>query len=252
MRGRLDKPAKVQSDGPHKYPTYGMSNAGKALFDFAPLARQYDRWYQKPAGRTHDRVQKEDVKCLLRPARAGQRLQDVGCGTGHWSAFFAGMGYQVTGIDVAPDMIEVARTAVPECSFLVGDACDLPFKTALFDVAASMATLEFIPDPDSAVREMARCTKPGGSLLIGTLNRLAPLNQRRLSEGKQPYASAHLFSPQQLRSLLAPWGRVRMIASTPRRRRRKRRALRPRRIAARKPLRRGRLCGPFIVAEVRL
>jgi ubiquinone/menaquinone biosynthesis C-methylase UbiE len=226
-----------------------MRHAEKSLFDFGPLARQYDRWYETPAGQAHDAIQKEDVKYLLRPDRAGERLLDAGCGTGHWSSFFVGMGYQVTGIDIEQEMIEVARTAVPEGAFRVGDVCKLPFEDASFDVAASMATLEFIPDPAAAVREMIRCVKPGGSLLIGALNRLAPLNQQRRLTGKPPYASAHLFSPGELRSLLAPWGRVRMVASSLRQR--KGRLRLPTRIVSRLPGFRGRLHGPLIVAEVR-
>lgn len=221
-----------------------------SLFDFGPSARRYDRWYATPAGRAHDRVQREDVRRLLRIGRGDEKLLDVGCGTGHWSSFFAGMGYQVTGIDIAPEMVEVARSTVRECSFQVGDACELPFAEASFDIVASMATLEFLSDPATAVREMVRCAKPRGSLLIGTLNRLAPLNRRRLSQGKQPYASAHLFSPGELRGLLATSGRVRMVASSLGKH--ERRALPTQRILHRTGAPRGELDGPFIVAEVGL
>jgi ubiquinone/menaquinone biosynthesis C-methylase UbiE len=215
-----------------------------SLFDFEPMAREYDRWYKTPTGQNHDRVQKEDVRCLLQPAPTGERLLDVGCGTGHWSSFFAELGYQVTGIDISAKMIEVARAAAPECSFRVADACQLPFSDASFDVVASMATMEFIPDPANAIREIVRCAKPGGILLIGTLNRLAALNRRRLSEGKQPYASAHLFSPSELRTFLARWGPVRTLASSPR--------FSPQRSTRLLPLFGEELDGPFIVAEVSL
>ena len=225
------------------------SPSHSSLFDFGPLAREYDRWYATAAGQVHDRAQKGDVRRLLRPAHSGERLLDVGCGTGHWSSFFAELGYQVTGIDVSAEMIKVARFSVSGCSFQVAEACELPVADASFDVVASMATLEFIPDPATAVREMVRCAKPGGSLVIGTLNRLARVNQRRVVNGKQPYVSAHLFSPGELRSLLAAWGRVRMVASSPRQR--QGRPFLPTRIATRLPLFRGRLDGPFIVAEVR-
>ena len=229
-----------------------MRHIGKSLFDFGPLAKEYDRWYETPAGQAHDPVQKEDVKRLLRPGQTGERLLDVGCGTGHWSSFFTTMGYQVTGIDIAPEMIDVARAAVPECSFQIADAFDLPFEDGAFDVVASMALLEFISDPAAVVREMARCRKSGGSLLIGTLNRLAPLNQHRLSKGKEPYASAHLLSPDELQRLLASWGGVRMVASSPRQR--KGRSFLPARIASRLPMFRGRLHGPpmNVQAEVSL
>lgn len=227
-----------------------MTHHVGSLFDFGPMAREYDRWYDTPAGQAHDRVQKDDVRRLVRPALAGQTLLDVGCGTGHWSAFFAEMGYRVTGVDVAPAMIEVARSAVPQCTFQAADAHQLPFDDDTFDVVASMATLEFLPDQAAAIREMARCAKEHGQLLVGTLNRLAALNQHRIAKGKPPYSAAHLLSPNELRSLLAPLGRVRMVASSP-----PGHGHRPplhKRVAGRLAGLRGNFKGPFIVAEVRL
>ncbi|MFW6061905.1 MAG: class I SAM-dependent methyltransferase [Planctomycetota bacterium] len=222
----------------------------RSLFDFDALAREYDRWYETPAGQMYDRVQKEDVRRLLPPAVAGQTLLDVGCGTGHWSAFFAEMGYRVTGVDLAAQMIEVARAATGQCTFLVADACHLPFGKSSFEAVAAMATLEFLPDPAAAVQEMVRCAKRDAHLLIGTLNRLAPLNRRRLAEGREPYASAHLLAPEELHVLLAPFGHVRMVASS----------LpgcdgRPslaKRAVRRSAGSRNRLAGPFLIAEVRL
>jgi len=190
-----------------------VTHTERSLFDFGPLVQDYDRWYETPIGQSYDHVQKQDVRHLLRPAKPHERLMDVGCGTGHWSSFFASMGYRVTGIDISPKMIGMARAAVPECGFEIADACNLPFEDMSFDVVDSMATLEFISDPAAAISEMARCTKSGGSLLIGTLNRDAPLNRHRLSEGCQPYSSAHLLIPKELIELLQPYGKVRMVAS---------------------------------------
>jgi len=226
-----------------------MTHQPRTLFDFGPLAGEYDRWYDTPPGRAHDQVQKDDVRSLLPLASTGQTLLDVGCGTGHWSAFFAEMGYRVTGVDIAPRMIEVARAAVSSCRFEVADASQLPFEDSTFDIVSAMATLEFLPDPAAAIAEMARCAKEGGHLLVGTLNRLAPLNQHRLAKGKEPYASAHLLSPDELRSLLAPRGRVRMVASSPPGH--DRRPSLPKRAVQRVAGPRGNLTGPFIVAEVR-
>jgi len=227
-----------------------ITHRDRSLFDFGPLAVEYDQWYDTPAGQAHDRVQKTDVRHLLQPVFEGQTLLDVGCGTGHWSAFFVDMGYRVTGVDIAPQMIEVALSAAPGCTFQVADAHDLPFDDGTFDVVASIATLEFVPDPAAAIREMTRCTKENGRLLIGTLNRLARLNQHRVSKGKQPYSSAHILSPDELRSLLAPLGRVRMVASSPPGH--GHRPPLPKRIVGRIAGLRSTLDGPFIVAEVRL
>jgi SAM-dependent methyltransferase len=155
----------------------------------------------------------------------------------------------VHGIDISAEMLAAARVSSPGCTFEMGDARHLPFEDGSFDVVASMATLEFIPAPAAAVREMVRCARPGGSLLIGTLNQQAPLNQRRLSEGRQPYASAELLAPKELRALLAPHGTVRMRASRVRGGEGGAPAGRP---PGRGGRRRARLSGPFIVAEVHL
>ena len=185
------------------------------MFDFGPLAETYDRWYETPAGRAHDRQQKALVRTFLPPARGpGRSLLDVGCGTGHWSRFFASLGYEVVGVDVSGPMIHRARANhSPPCLFERADACSLPFDSAAFDVVAAMAALEFTRDPRRALKEMVRCVRPSGRVIIGSLNRLSPINAGRLAGGKQPYASAKMFAPEQLREMLLPFGRVRLAVS---------------------------------------
>jgi SAM-dependent methyltransferase len=215
-----------------------------SLYDFGELASDYERWYDTPAGRAHDAAQKSDVRKFLKPAPPGARLLDVGCGTGHWSRFFASLGYDVVGVDISQDMIQVAKTRrEPHCRFQVADALALPFGDHCFDLVAAASMIEFVSDASAALMEMFRCVKPDGAILIGTLNRLAPINRHRLAKGRQPYASGRLLSPSELRRLLTPFGRVRMIASLPKTGRRRRRGWR---ITARRTL-----SGPFIVAEVR-
>jgi len=220
---------------------------GNCLFDFGPLAERYDHWYDTPAGRSHDRRQKSLVRELLPLARAGDRLLDVGCGTGHWSRFFASLGYDVAGVDISEQMIEVAKAgASPGCVFAVADACNLPYDTHSFEVVAAMASMEFVPDVPGVLTEMFRCANLSGRVLIGTLNELAPLNRHRIAKGKEPYASAHLLSPKDLRGLLVQYGHVRM-GVTPEGFRHKRLGPLRRRAA----LRWGNPTGAFIVAEVR-
>lgn len=226
-----------------------MIDKTDCLFDFGPLASEYERWYDTPAGRAHDQQQKALVRQFLPPANAGNRLLDVGCGTGHWSRFFASLGFAVVGVDVSEQMIEVARAwALAACTFEVADACDLPFDAGSFDVVAAMATLEFVSDAPRALAEMFRTVRAHGRIVVGTLNRLAPINRHRVAKGKEPYASARMFSLREVRELLAPFGCVRARVTGEQagsRRRRMRKAVRRPASPGREPT------GAFIVAEAR-
>jgi len=183
-------------------------------FDFGKLAHAYDQWYETPSGQARDRIQKADVRALLPRPHPGATLLDVGCGTGHWTRFFAESGYAVVGVDVSHEMIRIAQEHNPAgIRYRVADARDLPFRDGAFDVVAAIAAIEFIPDVHAALREMLRCLRPGGSLVIGVLNRLAPINRDRLAAGKQPYASGRLLAPGEFQQLLAPYGEVHLDAT---------------------------------------
>ena len=223
-------------------------HTANCVFDFGAIAEKYDKWYETPAGWAYDSAQKADVRGFLRRRLPGSRLLDVGCGTGHWSRFFESLGYTVVGFDISEQMIEVARAKTPpaRCVFEVADACNMPFKNGFFDVVAAMATLEFVTDVASTLQEMFRCVKSGGCVLIGTLNRLAPVNLERLAQNKQPYISGRLMAPDELRDLLEPFGHVRMIASSEVSS--SRASGKRRRASGAQP---EKLSGAFIVAEVR-
>lgn len=93
--------------------------------------------------------------------RPGERILDLGCGTGHLTAQMAAAGAQVVGIDSAPSMIEQARRLHPLLRFELADARHFAFPEP-FDAVFSNAVLHWIPEPDQVAACVAAALKPGG------------------------------------------------------------------------------------------
>ena len=103
-----------------------------------------------------------DVVELLAP-QPGERILDLGCGTGHLTAQIAASGADVMGMDKSTGMIEEARKGYPDLRFELGDAAGFVFD-APFDAIFSNAALHWMTEPERVVVCMARALKPGGRL----------------------------------------------------------------------------------------
>jgi len=97
----------------------------------------------------------------LLEAEAGERVLDVGCGTGHLTAELAETGASVVGVDSAAAMIETARCTYPQCAFVQADARALPFEGA-FDAVFSNAALHWVHEQERALASIAKALRPGG------------------------------------------------------------------------------------------
>ena len=192
-----------------------MNEPATTRFDFERIASRYDAWYRTDRGAMYDLLEKRAIDGLLPAASRDSKLLEVGCGTGHFSDHFAGRGFEVTGIDISEPMIARARQEnITNSTFELANAERLPFADETFDVAAAITALEFVSDPANAVSEMARSVKkPGGTLIFGVLNRLCAYNQDRKRRAASVYASASLFSPDDLRHLLKPYGTVTILVA---------------------------------------
>ncbi len=106
----------------------------------------------------------------------GAQVLDVGCGAGLLSEALAGEGAQVVALDLAPELIKVARLHRLESGASVDYrlqsveslAAEMPGR---FDVVTCMEMLEHVPDPAAIIHACATLLKPGGRLFVSTLNR---------------------------------------------------------------------------------
>ncbi|MBP7417031.1 MAG: bifunctional 2-polyprenyl-6-hydroxyphenol methylase/3-demethylubiquinol 3-O-methyltransferase UbiG [Xanthomonadales bacterium] len=107
---------------------------------------------------------------------AGARVLDVGCGGGLFSEALAASGASVVGIDLAPEVLGVARLHLLESGRQVdyresGAEALAAAEPASYDVVACMEMLEHVPDPAAVVQACADLLKPGGQLFLSTINR---------------------------------------------------------------------------------
>lgn len=132
---------------------------GRAYRGFAPL---YDAVY----GAVLEPGRRAAVRGM--GLRADSRVLEVGVGTGMSLSAYP-RDVRVTGIDIAPEMLQRARRRAehrPFTELKVMDARFLDFPDASFDVVAAMYVVSVTPDPERVVAEMARVCKPDGVLVI--------------------------------------------------------------------------------------
>lgn len=124
--------------------------------------------YEPYVGRWSRLVAREFLAWLA--ASPGCRWLDVGCGTGALTQTILSTAEPsaVTGIDPSEGYIAYARASTSDARahFMVGDARALPAEPRAYDVVVSGLALNFVPDPARAVAEMARVTRPGGTMAV--------------------------------------------------------------------------------------
>jgi ubiquinone/menaquinone biosynthesis C-methylase UbiE len=102
---------------------------------------------------------------------AGCQLLDVACGSGQVALWAALDGVNVTGVDIAPTLVQRAQARANaealKARFIEGDAETLPFEDASFDVVISLVGAMFAPRPELVARELLRVCSPGGTIAMG-------------------------------------------------------------------------------------
>jgi len=168
------------------------------LWDKDDLAR-YERWHASEAGAY---ALARECHLLERMTagwpRRGRTLLEVGCGPGVFLSLFHNAGFDVTGFDKSPVMLEAAKERLGNrAAFHLGDAHRLPYADNEFDYVALLTVLEFVDSPRAVLAEAARVAKR--ALLVGYLNRFSfyRLEARR----HRLLSRAAWFSPWRMRRL---------------------------------------------------
>lgn len=131
---------------------------------FDGIGERYDEAFPHKDG------QVAAVEWLLPRLPSGARVLDAGCGTGVPTARrLAAAGHKVSGVDISPVMVDLARRNVPEGDFTVADILEVPIDPGMFDAATAFFSLLMLPRADipRALGILHEAIAPAGYLLLG-------------------------------------------------------------------------------------
>src|SRR5687767_7333185 len=131
----------------------------------------YGSWSQRydEPGNPIIALEEPEMWSLLEALPPGPAL-DAACGTGRHARRLVGLGHDVVGVDLSPEMLERARGAVPQAAFHESDLCNIPADDGQFALVVCGLALAHVTDLPAAITELARVLGTGGRLIVSVLH----------------------------------------------------------------------------------
>ena len=138
---------------------------------YSEIADWYDETRWEGKGEFIDLLQKELLYSVLEKCsiKKGDKILDIGAGTGRFVIPFAKKGYDAYGIDISEEMLQRAKNKagdLPNLHLEKANAKNMPFSDNYFEFVTAYRVLVHIPDYEDAVKEIYRVLKPGGFALV--------------------------------------------------------------------------------------
>lgn len=128
-------------------------------------------WNERSTDMWNKGSRKDIIPFIEKHLTKGSKILDIGCGDGYGSFKLHQSGYDVTGMDISSEMINLASKRVHNnaITFMQGDVIELPFEAESFDGIMSINVLEWTEVPLKAVKELKRIVKEDGIIFVGLL-----------------------------------------------------------------------------------
>ncbi|WP_430788752.1 class I SAM-dependent methyltransferase [Virgibacillus flavescens] len=153
-------------------------------------------WNERSVNMWDNGSRKDIVPFIEKHLKKGSKVYDIGCGDGYGTYKLQQAGYDVIGMDLSSEMVNLAKERAKDISFVQGDVMDLPFENNSCDGVVSINVLEWTEIPATALKQLSRVLKKDGLLCVGILGPTA---------GPRTHSFPRVYGDKAIANTMMPW-----------------------------------------------